>query len=298
MNGTAIINVNPLPIAYNVTGGGSYCQGGNGFTVGLDTSEIGVMYQLNLNGGNVGSPVAGNGAAISFGNQSAQGNYTVTANNISTGCVDNMSGSVNITVNALPTAYNVIGGGPYCQGDNGVTVGLDNSQTGVMYQLNLNGGNISSPVAGNGAAISFGNQSAQGNYTVTANNISTGCVDTMSGSVNISVNALPTAYNVTGGGTFCSGGTGVAVGLSSSQTGITYQVMVNGVNVASVSGTGSAINFGIETSAGNYTVKGTDNSTGCSINMSGNANITVYPLPTAILTPAGPIQIIRDSLSG
>ena len=79
----------------------------------------------------------------------------------------------------------------------------------------------------------------------------------MTGSATVSVSALPTAYSVTGGGSYCSGGIGVVIGLSNSQTGVNYQLQRNGVNTgAPVAGTGAALNFGNQTVAGTYTVIG------------------------------------------
>jgi hypothetical protein len=100
-------NVNCVePIAYNVTGGGSYCSGGTGVAVGLSNSQIGVSYQLQKDNVDSGSPVSGTGSAISFGNQTAVGTYTVVASNNNGGCsleLD-MTGSAGITINVLPTA--------------------------------------------------------------------------------------------------------------------------------------------------------------------------------------------------
>ncbi|MFM7725503.1 MAG: hypothetical protein ACKO7B_02280, partial [Flavobacteriales bacterium] len=88
------------PIAYNVTGGGSYCAGGSGVAVGTDGSETGVSYQLQVNGVNTGSPVAGTGSALSFGNQTAAGSYIVVANSLASGnCSNNMTGSVAVNIN-------------------------------------------------------------------------------------------------------------------------------------------------------------------------------------------------------
>ncbi|MBW4362659.1 hypothetical protein, partial [Flavobacterium taihuense] len=68
----------------------------------------------------------------------------------------------------------------------------------------------------------------------------------------------PTAYTVTGGGAYCSGGTGSAVGLSNSDTGVTYQLKNGATDVGSpVSGTGTAISFGNQTAAATYTVLAT-----------------------------------------
>src|SRR5690606_15370840 len=117
-------------------------------------------------------------------------------------------GSVVVTINPLPTAFNVTGGGAYCSGGAGVAVGLSGSQTGVNYQLQLNGGNTGAPVAGTGAAISFGNQTAAGTYTVVATNTTTTCTATMTGNVVITINPLPTSFALTGGGAYCAGGIG------------------------------------------------------------------------------------------
>ncbi|MCZ2460881.1 MAG: lamin tail domain-containing protein, partial [Chitinophagales bacterium] len=105
--------INAKPTAFNVTGGGSYCTGGSGVTVGLSGSESGVNYQLVRNGTNTGSPVAGTGSAISFGNQTVAGTYTVIATNTSTTCTATMTGNVTITVNPLPTA-SVTAASPIC----------------------------------------------------------------------------------------------------------------------------------------------------------------------------------------
>ncbi|MDX2279928.1 MAG: zinc-dependent metalloprotease family protein, partial [Saprospiraceae bacterium] len=107
--------------------------------------------------------------------------YTVTVTNAN-GCA--ATSTRTITVNTPPTAFTVTGGGGYCLGtDPGSLVGLSGSQTGVNYQLQLNNINVGAPVVGTGAAISFGNQSAAGNYTVVA--IANGCSTSMTGLVNV-----------------------------------------------------------------------------------------------------------------
>ena len=66
----------------------------------------------------------------------------------------------------------------------------------------------------------------------------------MTGNVTVSINPLPTAYNVTGGGLYCSGGTGMPVGLSNSQSGVNYQLQLNGVGGSTDPGTGSSLTYG------------------------------------------------------
>src|SRR5439155_26550307 len=157
------------PTKFDVTGGGSYCTGGSGVAVGLSGSQTGVNYQLVRDSSiNVGSPVVGTGSALNFGNQTASGTYTVLATSNGS-CISNMNGSAVVTVTALPLPFNVTGGGAYCSGGAGLPIGLDGSQSGTSYQLKRDGTNVGSPVTGTGSAISFGNQTAAGTYTVEAN---------------------------------------------------------------------------------------------------------------------------------
>jgi PKD repeat protein len=93
------INIEAGPTAYNLTGGGAYCgQGGNGSPVGLDGSQSGVNYTLYLDGTATTTVVAGNGNAISFGNQMTAGNYTVQAGTAGAGCPNTMNGSAVVTI--------------------------------------------------------------------------------------------------------------------------------------------------------------------------------------------------------
>ena len=97
------LNINAAPTKVIVTGGGSYCVGSNGVAVGLSNSAVGINYQLQLNGVNNGAALSGNGAPLNFGNKTVAGNYTVFATNTSTGCTQQMTGSVTVIVNPLPT---------------------------------------------------------------------------------------------------------------------------------------------------------------------------------------------------
>ncbi len=97
----------------------------------------------------------------------------------------------------------------------------------------------------------------------------------------------PIAYSVTGGGSYCEGGSGVAVGLANSETGVTYTLIRGGsVEVLpTVPGTGSAISFGLQTVAGTYTVEGLN--TGGTTLMTGSAVVSINPLPAVPASLAG-----------
>lgn len=90
-----------------VTGGGSYCSfPGTGVPVGLSSSSLTVTYQLVRNGTvNVGGPMPGTGSALSFGNQTVAGTYTVIGTSTLAACTATMTGSATVTVTAATTYY-------------------------------------------------------------------------------------------------------------------------------------------------------------------------------------------------
>ena len=278
MTGNAVVSAGTPPTAFSVTGGGPYCSG-PGVAVGLSGSQTGVNYQLFIGGSPVGSAVGGTGNALSFGNQTTIGTYTVGATNTTTLCTNNMTGSASITSGSQPTAFSVTGGGSYCSGP-GVAVGLSGSQTGVNYQLFIGGSPVGSAVGGTGNALSFGNQTTIGTYTVGATNTTTLCTNNMTGSASITSGSQPTAFSVTGGGPSCSG-PGIAIGLSGSQSGVNYQLLRGGSPIGSaVAGTGNALSFGNQTTIGTYTIGATNTTTLCTNNMTGSSSITSGTAPT------------------
>jgi len=299
MSGTATVAVNTLPAAYSLTGGGNYCDGGTGVHVGLSGSSIGISYQLFRNGVITGVPAAGTGGPIDFGLQTAPGLYTAVANNLLTGCPKNMTGSTVVGVNTAPSAFSVTGGGQYCAGSDGVTVGLSGSVSGINYQLYKGGIATLITLPGSGASLDFGLQTDAGSYSVIATNATSHCISNMSGAASIVVNPLPATYTVTGGGTYCEGGGGVTVGLNSSGAGVNYQLYnaaaPTGINMT---GTAAALNFGLQTAAGSYTVLATNFVTGCSSMMSDSAivHINLPVAPSVTLTSASGTSVCAGHL--
>jgi uncharacterized protein YjdB len=101
------INVVPLPNKFTMTASGShYCAGGTGITIGLNGSQVGTNYYLYVGGVVATGPLAGTGSALSFGNQTVAGHYTVQAVNAGTGCSVMMSGAVDVFIDpsVTPTA--------------------------------------------------------------------------------------------------------------------------------------------------------------------------------------------------
>jgi hypothetical protein len=291
MAGSTTITIDPLPVVQTVTGGGHYCTGGAGVPVGLAHTQANVTYYLYNGSTATGSMVTGTGTSISFGLQTAAGTYTVAAINNTTGCAGEMAGVATVTPDALPVSYNVTGGGQYCSGGSGVAIGLSGTEAGITYQLQLGSAASGAPVAGSGSASSFGLRTAAGSYHVTAENNVTGCTNTMNGTAEVVINGLPTVFAVTGGGTYCAGGAGVAVGLGGSSVGFSYQLFHGTTpSGSSVAGNGLPLSFGTRTAPGSYNVVATNTTTTCTNAMSGIATVSV----NAVVAPSTNISVLPN----
>ncbi len=273
VDATLTVTVDALPAP--ITGSGSICVGG---TTTLAGSGGGIWSSSTPGIVTIG---ATSGVAVGVAVGVANIQYT-----LGTGCYATRT----VTVEPSPTAYAMTGGGSYCSGGPGVDLGLAFSTVGTSYHLYNGSTPVGSAVAGSSSAIDFGLFATPGTYSVEAISSTTGCFATMLGSETISVSPLPNPYAVTGGGSYCAGGSGVAVSLSSSSSdaGIHYQLLNGSAVVGSpVTGTGSAITFGVETAAGSYTVVATNPVTTCDNNMTGSATVIVNPLPVAYTVTGG-----------
>ncbi|MCW3120834.1 MAG: C-terminal target protein [Flavipsychrobacter sp.] len=277
MSGSAtIISAAPLNV-YSLSSGGSYCASGTGIHIILSYSDVGVTYTL-FNSGLPVSALPGINGPLDFGLITPGGTYTVTATNI-TGCAANMTGSAVITVNPLPVRYVLSGGGGYCSGGSGASLSLAHSDPGINYQLYRGAAPVIS-YAGTGLPLTFGPYTTAGTYMIIATDAATGCTDTMTGFPIIFTNPLPPIDTVIGGGAYCSGGPGIAIGLDASTTGVNYTLMLSGSPVTTAAGTGTTINFGLQTTAGKYNVVAVNATTGCTSNMYDSGVVSILPSVT------------------
>ncbi|MBU8892406.1 MAG: G8 domain-containing protein [Bacteroidales bacterium] len=142
-------------------------------------------------------------------------------------------------------------------------------------------------------------------YTITevTDDTPTTSTTTIFGSpVTVTVIPVPdNSFTITPSGTdsYCAGGTGVAVGLNNSETGVNYDLYRDGSPAGSsaAGSTGSSISFGNQTVAGLYEVyatDATDASGTCTVLMAGNLTISINPLPDATLTANAALDSICD----
>jgi len=132
--------VSTLPSLFSITGNTSFCSGSTGTLIGLNGSQIGVSYQLFLNGVTVGSPVAGTGLPIDFGYHSSAGTYTVVASNTSFQyCKSDMLNPLVVTFLPSPTVTGVLTTPSACGTDNG-TINITASGGVAPYSYSIDNG--------------------------------------------------------------------------------------------------------------------------------------------------------------
>ena len=129
----------------------------------------------------------------------------------------------------IPAAYNVTGNGSYCQGAIGIEIGLNGSESNVVYTLYKNGIAQVPTVSGTGSAISFGLQ-LNGTYTVTGisnSGTNTYMIDTAS-VIELSM-TTPSVSIATDNTNVCSG-TSITLTASPVNGGTpSYQWYLNGI---------------------------------------------------------------------
>ncbi len=279
MSGSADIIVNPAPVDYPMSGGGTYCAGDPGAHIGIVGSDIGISYQLFEGTTPVGSPLMGTGGALDYGIFTSGGPFIVIATDTATGCSDTMTGSATVTASPLPVSFNVMNDGSYCSGDPGVDVFIVGSDMGVDYQLFNGSVPVGAPVPGTGMAIDFGPQTA-GVYTVLATNTTTGCTNVMNDSAVIIEFPAPIVAPITGStSVLCAGQTTL---LSDATAGGSWSS--SDASIATISGGGILTGVSAGAATITYTVSA---SAGCS-------RYVTYPvtignaMPATGISPAAP----------
>ncbi len=102
---------------------------------------------------------------------------------------------------------------------------------------------------------------------------------------------LPADFTVSGQSAYCSNDPNVVINLSGSESGVNYQLMLDGTAVgSSMPGTGAAMVFNYSPlTAGTYTIEAVDGIfASCSATMPGSVVVTISP------SPADPLTAIAD----
>lgn len=194
-------------------------------------------------------------------------------------CPDTTASSF-LFVNPTPTLQEVLGGGAYCEGGQGVNISLAGSESGISYHLQRNGSGTGIVVSGTGEAINFGMFTQAGTYGVLAINGATSCEIPMLNSVQVVVNPLPLQQPLLGGGGYCAGSEAPEIFLASTQQLVEYRLLRNGVETGLIiTGNGFSQSFGSIEETGFYTVIAQNVSSGCGTQLAANVQVLRNELP-------------------
>ncbi|TCJ14214.1 T9SS type A sorting domain-containing protein [Flaviaesturariibacter flavus] len=188
------------------------------------------------------------------------------------------SWSITPSTNPTPAAATVR---VYYNGASDGNASFTNSSNSQLWQ------NVSGTWTPRGASQSGQQDATVGNL----NYVEAGGLQSFSTFIVSNITA-PASFNVTGAGVYCDG-TGRTLGVSGSESDISYQLKKNGSNQGSaVAGTGSALSFGTQP-AGSYTVTAT-NAFGYEVT-SAPATITDAGLFSVQLSVAQPVLCATGS---
>lgn len=287
MSGSTFVNAPANSAIHNLYSdptSGRFCPGSTGVQLWLDNSDLNVAYALYKDNVQVGSTANGTGAPLLVATVTDEGVYMVMVA-AQGGCIAPMNGSVTVIADPLPTAFNVQAdnNGHYCPGSGSVKIRISGQQMGVVYTLWLGGVALESKaglVNDPSLALEFdGDYNVDGIYTVTAQ-LPGGCVGSMTNSLTLVADALPTTFTITGDVGYCTGGS-ANVYLNGSQSGVEYALFLEGIATGSVlPGNGGILTFTVN-QEGEYTIVGTftATATACAALMTGSVNIVEVPYP-------------------
>ena len=196
-----LVNMLPIPISYELLGGGGYCSGTGGVEIFMDNTSQNTVYTLFHNAVSTGAYVNGTGSQINFGSILTEGNYSVKAEN-NNGCTSLMKNVVQVYVDLLPEKYQLYGGGTYCENDQTLGLLLQSSQINVEYELYKDADPTSIVLVGSGLPLSFNGFDGTGNYSVVATGIQSGCTNTMLGVSGLIIYDKP-LISIAGKGYIC-----------------------------------------------------------------------------------------------
>ncbi|NTW31104.1 MAG: DUF2341 domain-containing protein [Bacteroidetes bacterium] len=287
-NGSAWIPLNSIggsaPVAPgSITGSTNVCSGLSGVSYSvlpvLEATSYTWVVPL------VSSVTSGQGSSaitVSFGSNS--GNICVTASN---SCGTSLPSCMSVTINATPNAAGAISGtNTVCQGQNNVSfsVPVITNATGYTWAL-PSGASIASGSNTNSIMVNFSASASSGNISVYGTNSI--CNGAASSAFSVTVEPLPEpAGTITGTNTVCQNQNNVSYSVPAITDATSYTWSYSGSG-ATFSGSTNpvTINFSVNATSGNLTVKGT-NSCGDGT-ISSNYSITVNPLPAITVTNSG-----------
>lgn len=311
-SGSAVITVTSLPTA-GISGSTIVCRDDTSPSVtftGAGGAEP-YMFTYTINGGANQTVTTSSGSSVTVSAPtSAAGSFVYALVSVQSAnsvyCTQPQSGTATVTVNPLPTA-SIAGTVTVCKDAASPTVtftgAVGTAPYTFTYTLNSGTNQTITTTSGNSVTLSVPTGTT-GSYVYSLVSIedasSTGCSQNQAGSTTVTVSPLPTA-TIAGTTTVCKNSPAPDITFTGAggTAPYTFSYTVNGVAQPAVTTTGgNSVTVAVPTSVdGVFTyglVSVTDASAAaCSQLQSGNAVVTVNPLPTAIAT--GTTAVCKDA---
>jgi gliding motility-associated-like protein len=285
--GSVSVIVNPPPAVANVAGGGTVCAGATLPNVTFTFTGT-APFNFTYTDGTTLFPITNhNSTTFTITNASA-GNYSVTALSDATTCnATAFGGSVQVSVNPLPTAT-ISGGGTVCTGSPLPDVTFTFTGT-APFDFTYTDGTTPQTVTGHATNSFTIANAAVGTYSVTALSDANTCAGTSLGTpVNVMTSPAPTVANVSGGGTVCTGATLPNVTFTFTGTApfdFTYTDGTTSFPIIAHNSTSFTIT---NAPAGTYSVTALTDATTCAATvLGGSTQVILTPLPTATASGGG-----------
>jgi len=208
------------------------CQG-ESTIVSLNTTEIGVQYQIkdNNSGSFVSNTIIGTNSEASFApiSPSTNSSYTVVATHIDSSVSIDLSPNISIEVLSLPKidlninpSHNSL-----CVGEN-TSITIDNSESDVLYQINGGANTSENSFPGNGSSLVIENFEPFRSATYHINALRDGCQTTVPLTQNFLIDVrLPpeTQLHIYSDKRVICEGEDVQLSLSPSDPSVDYQLL-------------------------------------------------------------------------
>ncbi|MCE9539439.1 MAG: gliding motility-associated C-terminal domain-containing protein [Bacteroidetes bacterium] len=309
--GTATVTVKVLPTA-TITGTTTICKGDTPSDITFTGADGIAPYTFTyaINGATQPTITTGSGNSISvLAPTSVSGTFVYSIVSVressSTLCAQQQAGSATVTVNPIPTAT-ITGTTKVCKDglspDITFTGNAGTPPYTFTYSINSGANQTVSTISGNSVIVQAPTGTA-GTFTYSLVSIQDAspsiCSQTQSGSATITVNPLPTA-TITGTTSVCKDGSAPVITFTGANgtAPYTFTFSINTVTQPTVTSTGNSVQVSVPTLvADTFTYSLVSvieaSSIACSQTQTGDAIVTVNPLPTA--TIAGAIAVCKNS---
>lgn len=284
-----ILTVNPLPVAGAITGVSSLCAGSNLPLTSNATGTGTLTYTWNSSNTSVATV---NNSGVVSGVSAGTTNITYIVTDGTTSACQAISPVNTVTVNALPVAGAITGGNSVCAGG---TMNLTSNATGSPTLTYTWASSNPAVATVNNSGVVSGVSAGTTNITYTVTDGSTTTCSSVSPVYLVTIISLPLNNLVVGGtGIICSGSS-TNITVSSSVTGVNYQLRNASGNInigAPIAGTGGTINLptGNLTSTTTFNVLAINATTNCSSGLTETEVVTIDPATSVgtLSSGAGP----------